>query len=142
MRKDNVYWMMIMVLLCSVNIQVLRSQEGTSGRMHVNLKCEHLIAPLGIDRQRPRFSWLLNDDKEGAKQTAYKITVGKDSVALTKDRKIVWQEEKKNGETMTCYKGKVLEPFTKYYWGITVWDKDKQKSRKVISSLETGKLEP
>ena len=142
MRKDNVYWMMIMALLCSVNIRVLRSQEGTSGCMPVNLKCEHLIAPLGIDRQLPRFSWFLNDDREGAKQTAYKITVGKDSVALAKGRKIVWQEEKKNGETMTCYKGKALEPFTKYYWGITVWDKNKQKSRKVISSFETGMLEP
>ena len=93
-----------MALLCSVNIRVLRSQEGTSGCMPVNLKCEHLIAPLGIDRQLPRFSWFLNDDREGAKQTAYKITVGKDSVALAKGRKIVWQEEKKNGETMTCYK--------------------------------------
>ena len=42
----------------------------------VNLQCEHLTNPLGIDVPNPRLSWQLNDPRMGAKQTAYQIIVG------------------------------------------------------------------
>ena len=40
-----------------------------------NLKCEYKINPLGIDIEMPRFSWELESNKRGAKQTAYQIIV-------------------------------------------------------------------
>ena len=113
------------MFLCSVNICGLKAQEKAGECVPTDLKCEHLVAPLGIDRQAPRFSWHLEDSRGGAVQTAYRITVGKDSVALSKGKKILWQEKKADGKTMAGYKGKALEPFTKYYWSVTVWDKDK-----------------
>ena len=105
-----------------------------------SLRCEHLVRPLGIDRESPRFSWQLADGRNGAKQTAYRIAVGKDSLALSKGKKIIWQEKKSGEQMMATYNGKRLEPCTRYYWSITVWDKDKQKSEPVISSFETGLL--
>ena len=142
MKKDKIIRGMVIVFLCSVNICGLEAQEKAGECVPTDLKCEHLVAPLGIDRQAPRFSWHLEDSRGGAVQTAYRITVGKDSVALSKGKKILWQEKKADGKTMAGYKGKALEPFTKYYWSVTVWDKDKQESRKVISSFETGMLTP
>ena len=41
---------------------------------------------------------------------------------------------------LTTYTGKALEPCTRYYWSISVWDKDKKKSQPVVSSFETGLL--
>ena len=71
-----------MMFLCSVNICGLKAQEKAEECVPADLKCEHLIAPLGIDRQAPRFSWHLEDSRDGAVQTAYRITVGKDSVCF------------------------------------------------------------
>jgi alpha-L-rhamnosidase len=94
MKKDKIIRGMVMVFLCSVNICGLKAQEKAGECVPTDLKCEHLVAPLGIDRQAPRFSWHLEDSRGGAVQTAYRITVGKDSVALSKGKKILWQEKK------------------------------------------------
>lgn len=142
MKKSKIILGVIMVLLYSVCSRELKAQSERSGCMPADLKCEYLVSPIGIDRQTPRFTWRLNDDRDGAKQTAYKIALGKDSAALAKGRKIIWQEKKADGAAMASYKGKVLEPFTKYYWSITVWDKDRRESPAVISSFETGMISP
>jgi len=44
----------------------------------VNLLCEYLTNPSGLDVQHPRFSWILqsrNDSEYGQRQTAYRIRV-------------------------------------------------------------------
>ena len=106
----------------------------------VSLQCEHMVRPLGIDRKSPRFTWQIADSRNGARQTAYRIAVGKDSLALSKGKKIIWQEKKSGEQMMATYGGRVLEPCTRYYWSVTVWDKDKKSSEPVISSFETGLL--
>lgn len=106
----------------------------------VSLQCEHMVRPLGIDRKSPRFTWQIADSRNGARQTAYRIAVGKDSLALSKGKKIIWQEKKSGEQMMATYGGRILEPCTRYYWSVTVWDKDKKSSEPVISSFETGLL--
>ncbi len=106
------------------------------------LRCEYLEYPLGIDRRAPRLSWHIDDSRQGAVQTAYMVAVGRDSAALADNRKVLWRL-KKTGPAMTAvYTGRPLEPFTRYYWSVTVWDKDGRKSRPVISSFETGIISP
>jgi alpha-L-rhamnosidase len=43
----------------------------------INLKCEHLQNPIGIDETHPRFTWQLESDKPGSSQEAFQIVVGK-----------------------------------------------------------------
>ena len=81
---------------------------------------------LGIDRQSPRFSWYLSDTRNGAKQTAYQIAVRKDSLALSKGKGAIWKKQISGDQMLTTYTGKALEPCTRYYWSISVWDKDKK----------------
>ena len=104
----------------------------------IDLRCEYLTTPLGIDRTEPRFQWRLKDASENSLQTAYQITIGKDSAALSKGKGILWQKTVSSPFTQATYTGKPLAPRTKYYWSISVWNKDKQKSVPVISWFETG----
>jgi alpha-L-rhamnosidase len=40
---------------------------------------------------------------------------------------------------LISYAGKTLEPFTKYYWQVIVWDKEGKKSKpSSIASFEPG----
>ncbi|WP_205942743.1 alpha-L-rhamnosidase [Pedobacter psychroterrae] len=105
------------------------------------LECEHLIRPLGIDAANPRLSWQLNDARQGAKQTAYRIYVSKDSAAAAGKKGLIWDSGKiMSSSSLLIYNGKVLEPFTKYYWMVEVWDKDGKPVTPAVSSFETGMM--
>ena len=108
-----------------------------------NLQCEHLTNPIGIDLQHPRLSWMMNDEREGARQTAYQLFVSTDSLALSKGIGSTWQTVKINTDkSLVNYQGKALSPFTKYYWRVSVWDKDgKPGEASAISAFETGMMD-
>lgn len=62
-------------------LQAAFSQESGSCKP-VNLVCDYLVNPLGIDNPAPRLSWMLNDARKGARQTACQVIVDKDSLEL------------------------------------------------------------
>lgn len=139
MKGNRVILNTAILLISSMSLLKLSAQNENSC-VPTNLRCEHLAHPLGIDRQSPRFSWYLSDTRNGAKQTAYQIAVGKDSLALSKGKGAIWKKQISGDQMLTTYTGKALEPCTRYYWSISVWDKDKKKSQPVVSSFETGLL--
>lgn len=107
------------------------------------LTCEYLDNPIGIDAEKPRFSWKIVSNKPRFKQTAYEILVGEDSLLLQTKEGIVWSSGKINSDkTLTIYNGEKLKPRTRYYWTVSIWDEDNNKSSsKHISNFETGKLD-
>lgn len=108
----------------------------------VNLRCEHLINPLGIDAPAPRLSWMLNDARQGAKQSAYQLIIGTDSMNVVQGKGNTWNTDKKqSGDILVSYSGKKLEPFTRYYWKVNVWDKDGTQSASDVNSFETGVMD-
>nr|WP_245553372.1 alpha-L-rhamnosidase [Echinicola vietnamensis] len=81
------------------------------------LKTEYLIDPLGLDTSRPRLTWQMDDDRQGAKQSAYRILVTKDGAGS------VWNSGKVSSDRqLVAYDGKALEPFAAYFWTVEVWD--------------------
>lgn len=107
-----------------------------------NLQCEHLVNPLGIDNPNPRLSWQMDDARQGAKQTGYQIIVGTDSARVIKGEGDNWQMHKANsGASLVVYHGKALHPFTRYYWAVTVWDKDGKPGKPATGSFETGMMQ-
>jgi alpha-L-rhamnosidase len=107
-----------------------------------NLRCEYLTNPLGVDVTNPRLSWLLNDDRQGALQTAYRIVLDTDSATVINKNSALWDSGKTLSNKMTvAYSGKRLNPFTKYYWSISVWDKDGHESTTSVSTFETGVMD-
>lgn len=116
---------------------------GQSPCIPIALKCENPIDPLGIDATTPRLSWRLQDDRTGASQTAWQLFVSTDSLEILKGKGNAWQTSKMTSPGQTiAYKGKALQPFTKYYWTVKVWDKDARPSHTAkVSSFETGMMD-
>jgi alpha-L-rhamnosidase len=107
----------------------------------VLLKCEHMIRPIGIDTPTPRFTWMMKDDRIGAVQTSYRISVATDSLNLLSGKQILWTSGKlASGLNLTHYKGYSLQPFTRYFWKLEIWDKDQKPGKPAVSSFETGMM--
>ncbi|WP_443944113.1 family 78 glycoside hydrolase catalytic domain [Pedobacter sp. AW1-32] len=106
------------------------------------MQCEHLVRPLGIDNPNPRFSWMMEDSRRGAAQSAYRLRIGTDSLQLANEMMIHFDSGKKVGaESLVVFNGKALLPFTKYFWQIEVWDRDGKPLPAKISSFETGMMD-
>jgi len=104
-----------------------------------SLKCEYLTNPIGMDSSHPRLLWVLDDNRQGAKQTAYQLSVSTDSVELIKGIANNWQTVKIISDANRVnYNGKALQPYTKYYWRVRVWDKDGKTITSPVATFETG----
>jgi alpha-L-rhamnosidase len=109
----------------------------------VSLKCEYIVNPLGIDANNPRLLWSLQDSRFEAKQTSFQLIVGTDSLEVSKGTGNHWQTGQLNSAAqLITYQGKALQPFTRYYWTVQVWDKDNQASPLAAPVwFETGMME-
>ena len=56
----------------------------------VNLCCEYLYNPLGIDETNPRLSWQLMSNIRGEKQSADRILVASTQDLLSSDKGDLW----------------------------------------------------
>ena len=61
------------------------------------LRCEHLTDPLGIDTDKPRLSWILDDGRaadaganvpRGVGQSAYRVLVASSQALLAKEAEV------------------------------------------------------
>lgn len=75
------------------------------------------------------------------RQTAYQIIVSTDSLKANNENGEIWNSGKKESDQiLVTYPEKNLQPFTKYYWKVNVWDKDGKKATSDINSFETGMM--
>jgi alpha-L-rhamnosidase len=90
----------------------------------VELRVDNLKTPLGIDDARPSFSWQLEDEARGAKQTAYEVLVASNAELLGQGKADVWASGRmKGGESLNVrYAGAALAASTRYFWQVKVWD--------------------
>ncbi len=104
-----------------------------------NLKCEYLQNPIGIDNETPRLSWQLTSSTNGIAQKAFQIILGTDSLFMAKSQ--IWDSGKVDSDkNLVKYSGPVLQPFTKYFWGIQVWDNHGTSSISKVATFETGMM--
>lgn len=107
----------------------------------VKLQCEYIVNPLGIDATHPRLSWQLADTRAGATQTAFEVIVDTDSVQVSQEKGNTWDTQKKNdAKQLLRFDGKPLQPFTKYFWTVKVWDKNGTPAIAKTASFETGMM--
>lgn len=106
------------------------------------LKCEYLVNPIGLDAPHPRLTWYLQDARTGAKQTAYQVEIGTDSVALSRDKALFWSSGKvNNSANLITYLSNNLQAFKCYFWRVSVWDKNGIKSVSAIARFEMGMMQ-
>src|SRR5271165_4832991 len=56
----------------------------------VQLECESLSTPLGMDVAKPSLSWKIRDSRHGARQTAYQVQVASNEGNLASGKADVW----------------------------------------------------
>ncbi|HWC19902.1 MAG TPA: alpha-L-rhamnosidase N-terminal domain-containing protein, partial [Terriglobales bacterium] len=102
-----------------------------------------MTTPLGVDDPQPLFSWQLQDDRQGAKQTAYQIQVATQN-ALLSTKPDVWDSGRVQSDqsVSVAYGGPALQPSKRYFWRVRVWDKDGTSyPDSDVSWWETGLLD-
>ncbi|MBE0654329.1 MAG: family 78 glycoside hydrolase catalytic domain [Bacteroidales bacterium] len=125
---------LFIVISASLNILFLSGEDNQSqAPAHlkpVELKCEYLEDPLGVDMNDPRFFWQLTSDRSGDNQSAYRIIVASDKEDIDRNTGTVYDSRKQNSSenTQVTLKGIVLKPAQKYYWKVMVWDQNRDPS--------------
>lgn len=122
---------------CSEKSQIKRMVQP------VNLRCEYLINPLGIDDKNPRFSWELTGNERGIYQKAFQILVASNPDILEDNRGDIWKSGRiRSSENIQLvYDGNPLNSSTRYYWKVRIWDrKGRPSSYSDISWFETALL--
>lgn len=121
------------IILLQYNISLLAQLS--------NLKCEYLVAPIGIDTKKPRLMWT---DEGCGKESGikYRIRVSTDSLSLTKNTNILWESESNDANPLLVkYNGEALKSFTRYWWNVTSIDNNGEKNLSSVSSFETAMLD-
>ncbi|HEX2535115.1 MAG TPA: alpha-L-rhamnosidase, partial [Chitinophagaceae bacterium] len=109
------------------------------------LTTEYAQNPLTVSGPHPRFSWNLTSGQRGARQTAYELVVGRSEAEVRKGQGGEWQSGKTpSGDNLhIAYAGKPLQPFTRYYWSVQVYDAAGQASGwSAPAFFETAALQP
>ena len=112
---------LLLCLLCALTVQA-----GV-----IDLRCEGMTAPLGIDTTVPHFSWKHTLTHNGERQSAYEIQVATDSTALAKGRADLWKSGrvKDDNQVLIPYQGRPLAERQLCYWRVRTWDEKGHKSQ-------------
>jgi alpha-L-rhamnosidase len=129
-------------LFCTITTLVLLTVCAlTFAQRPANLRCEYLTDPLGVDTPSPRLTWLLEDARHGALQNAYRLIVGTDSADVARGQGDIRDTQKVQSDRMlVTYQGQALQPFTKYFWQVRIWDMDNTELPSAVASFETGMM--
>ena len=114
-------------------VQFQRRQMKKSPSQLTKLKVNYFVAPIGIDEEKPRFSWQMSDPRQGAKQEAYRLQV---ETAGKINWDSGWVESRKSAQV--SYEGSPLRPLTPYLWRVKARDMNGQETAWSESSFETG----
>jgi len=100
-------------------------------------KIEGYYEQLGIDTQKPTFSW-----KSRCKQREYRIIVAQTIEELIKETDLVFDSGRiiSTSHIGIAYEGNSLVDIQPYYWKIIVWDNEGIKHVSEILSFTTGIL--
>lgn len=122
------YSLIVLSLLC---VRVFSQVTVT------DLRCNHIVNPIGIDELKPSLSWKLKSSEPLIGQVAYQIIVGSES---DPEKKILWNSGKvaSSQSAFVRYSGNLLEYGKRYFWKVKIWDnKGRESSFSDVAFWET-----
>jgi alpha-L-rhamnosidase len=131
---------MVVILL----ISILCSCSSNKKVEIVDLNCEYVENPLGIDIVKPRLSWKLNTEDNDIKQNAYRILVSSDIKVLNDNIGDLWDTDTihSSQSNHVVYDGSKLKSRQKVFWKVKVWDQNNDASSwSKISTWEMALIE-
>ena len=101
-------------------------KSRNTGTNAVDLRCEYLVNPMGIDEIEPRLSWILESEQRSSMQSAYQILVASSAEILERNRGDLWNSGKIKSDqnNQVVYKGKPMRSRMRCLWKVRVWDKN------------------
>ena len=101
------------------------------------LKTNYVQNPLGFALDTPRLSWVVVDT-EAKSQKAARVEVAADADFAT----ILFDSGKEKGIDSLSFTPDIeLEPYTRYYWRVTVWTDADEKATSDAAWFETAKMD-
>ena len=90
----------------------------------MDLRCEDLVDPIGIDIAKPRLSWKMRAEANGAAQTAYQILCATAPELLKEGKTDLWDSGKVSAAQSQhiLYSGKALSRNLPCYWAVRIWN--------------------
>jgi len=123
-------WMALLSLLLVLSPMKAAGSGGAGISKPTSLLCDSLQNPLGIESKRPLLSWKLQDQRPGARQTAYRITVASTAKRAASMHPDIWDSGPvaSNRSVGIPYSGPDLAREKRYFWRVQVWDQDGRSS--------------
>ena len=114
----------VVTLMAAVAVISGCTIQRTTDMRVVNLRCEYLTEPLGIDVTSPRLSWELEASGRSRRQTAYRIVVASTPEQLANNSGDLWDSGKvvSDQTTQIVYDGRPLTSRARCFWKVSVWD--------------------
>jgi len=104
-------------------------------RQIVDLRCEFLKNPIGIEVQHPALSWKIADSRRDARQTAYQVQAASSLELLRRNTPDLWDsgEIYSDQSHLVLYQGDSLISGKRVWWRVRYWDQN---------GVESGWSEP
>lgn len=111
-------------ILLALASTILLNTSVFAGVTPVQLRCEHLTNPQGIDATAPRLSWQLASDERNVRQRAYRILVASSEKNLAREDGDLWDSGIVDSpeSVLVAYAGKPLTARQACFWKVRVWD--------------------
>ncbi len=121
-------------LACFGTASMQQVQGAESALIPMDLRCDYLVNPLGIDDVQPRLSWRLESsqaDSRGQSQTAYQILVASRRSLLEQDQADRWDSGRiaSDRSLHVSYQGRSLASHDECWWKVRIWDEKNGVSR-------------
>ncbi len=101
-----------------------RASSGGKALIPVDLRCEYLVNPAGIEETLPRLSWRLEGNGRARRQTAYRVLVASSPEKLADEKGDLWDTGRVSGDQSSgiAYRGRPLASRMRSYWKVRAWD--------------------
>lgn len=142
-------WRSLFLLFCGMAaMSAIAAGRDASESKIVDLRCEYLKTPLGLDDRQPALSWTIEDERRRVVQTAYRVWVASSEALLAQGKGDLWDtgEVKSDQSHLVVYGGKPLVSRQRYFWKVAVKVTDADGSERAAVSpsswWEMGLLQP
>ena len=127
----------IRTIIITLIISILFSCSSKNKSEIVDLNCEYVENPLGIDIVKPRLSWKLRAENNNIKQKAYRILVSSNVELLNNNIGDLWDTDTiySNQSNQIVYTGDELKSRQKVFWKVRIWDQNNIASILSIDDL-------
>ena len=141
-KKDRIYRKLnrIIYLFSIVAIASLLSCNRINKNVQpVDLRTQYMENPIGIGIQNPRLTWRFENGDYNVSTSRAEVNVWKNSERKGEKITIAKKADAKEPLVTSVVIPDMLEPFTRYYWDVTVWDANGMKClTSELTSFETA----